>query len=163
MDGVLQTAPYIANWPAGYQHVLEAIDPQTGGGGETYLFLDWDTGYEELIIYVDSDLTDTTVTANYLTIIQYAIPLHEGWNLISTPLYPLDDNLDAVLTSISGDWDAVQAWDAVWEEAVAAGLVTTGRIGNAQCHFFRASEMLGIFEHHLRTDPWALFGVTRGS
>jgi len=115
VDGITQTAPYIANWPAGYEHVLEAIDPQTGGGGETYLFQDWSTGEEELIIYVQSDLTDAAYTANYLTIIQHAIPLLEGWNLISTPLYPLDDNIDFVLSSIGGKWDCAMAYDTIWD------------------------------------------------
>ena len=52
-------------------------------------------------------------------------------------------------------------WGDIWKEAVSAGLITTGRIGNAECHFFAAAEVVGIFERHLRTDPWALYGVPK--
>jgi hypothetical protein len=38
--------------------------------------------------------------------------LHEGWNLISIPLIQPDTNLDAVLYSINGFYDAVQWYDA---------------------------------------------------
>jgi hypothetical protein len=38
--------------------------------------------------------------------------LHEGWNLISVPLVPPDKNLDSVLSSISGYYDAVQLFDS---------------------------------------------------
>ncbi|UCF08082.1 MAG: SBBP repeat-containing protein [Thermoplasmata archaeon] len=38
--------------------------------------------------------------------------LHEGWNLISVPLVPPDLNVDAVLSSIAGYYDAVQWYDA---------------------------------------------------
>lgn len=53
------------------------------------------------------------------------------------------------------------AWSAVWEEVVAGGLVTTGRIGEAECHLFRAADAIGIFERRLRTDPWELYGVPK--
>ncbi len=53
------------------------------------------------------------------------------------------------------------AWNVVWDEAVAAGLVRTGTIGKSVCHLFRASEVVGIFERHLRVDPWTLYGVPR--
>jgi hypothetical protein len=38
--------------------------------------------------------------------------LHEGWNLISIPLIQPDTNLDVVLSSINGYYDAVQWFDA---------------------------------------------------
>jgi hypothetical protein len=38
--------------------------------------------------------------------------LHEGWNLISIPFIQPDTNLNAVLSSISGFYDAVQWYDA---------------------------------------------------
>ena len=53
------------------------------------------------------------------------------------------------------------AWQAVWEEALGAGLVRTGKIGNAECHLFKAADVIGILERHLRTDPWALYGVSK--
>jgi hypothetical protein len=52
-------------------------------------------------------------------------------------------------------------WGAVWREAVSAGLITTGRIGDAECHFFTAADVVGIYERRLRTDPWSLFGVSK--
>ena len=53
------------------------------------------------------------------------------------------------------------AWGEVWAEARRAGLVETGRIGEATCHLFSARAMLGVFEDRLRDDPYELFGVTR--
>ncbi|MBT3266440.1 AAC(3) family N-acetyltransferase [Candidatus Poribacteria bacterium] len=53
------------------------------------------------------------------------------------------------------------AWKIVWEEAVAAGLVRTRLIGDATCHLFRARAVVDIYEDHLRSDPYALFGVER--
>jgi len=50
---------------------------------------------------------------------------------------------------------------AVWNEAISAGLVRTGKIGEADCHLFPAREVIGIYERHLRTDPWTLFGVPK--
>jgi hypothetical protein len=38
--------------------------------------------------------------------------LHEGWNLVSVPLVPPDTNLNAVLSSIAGSYDAVQWYDS---------------------------------------------------
>jgi hypothetical protein len=38
--------------------------------------------------------------------------LHEGWNLISIPLVPTDNNLNFILSSIKGSYDAVQWYDS---------------------------------------------------
>lgn len=38
--------------------------------------------------------------------------LHEGWNMISIPLVPTDANLNIVLSSIKGYYDAVQWFDS---------------------------------------------------
>jgi hypothetical protein len=38
--------------------------------------------------------------------------LYEGWNLISLPLFPTDMNINSVLSSISGYYDAVQWYDS---------------------------------------------------
>jgi hypothetical protein len=38
--------------------------------------------------------------------------LQEGWNLVSVPMVPTDLNLNAVLSSISGSYDAVQWYDS---------------------------------------------------
>jgi parallel beta-helix repeat protein len=42
----------------------------------------------------------------------YSVFLNQGWNLISIPLIHADENLKAVLTSIEGDYDAVQYFDS---------------------------------------------------
>ncbi|MBU0979838.1 MAG: hypothetical protein KJ709_03455 [Nanoarchaeota archaeon] len=44
---------------------------------------------------------------------QHNIPLVEGWNLISLPLIPLDDDLEAVLESIDGYYQEVWYYDAI--------------------------------------------------
>ncbi|RJS83551.1 hypothetical protein CW713_03740 [Methanophagales archaeon] len=42
--------------------------------------------------------------------------LVEGWNLVSLPLEPWDNNTSAVLSSMSGKYDAVYSYDAVTNE-----------------------------------------------
>jgi len=41
----------------------------------------------------------------------YFIKLYEGWNLISIPFIQIDTNLESVLDSINGSYDAVQWYD----------------------------------------------------
>ncbi len=53
------------------------------------------------------------------------------------------------------------AWGVVWQEALSAGLVTTGRVCNAECHLFKARDVIAIYEKRLRTDPWGLFGAKK--
>jgi len=54
------------------------------------------------------------------------------------------------------------AWLWVQDEAERRGLITLGHIGKAECRLFRAAAVVGICEHALRTDPYALFGEERG-
>ena len=46
----------------------------------------------------------------------YSKDLVEGWNLVSLPLEPWDNNTSAVLSSMSGKYDAVYSYDAVTNE-----------------------------------------------
>jgi CSLREA domain-containing protein len=42
----------------------------------------------------------------------YSVPLVTGWNLVSTRLHPVDTSISSVLSSISGQYSLVYAWDA---------------------------------------------------
>jgi aminoglycoside N3'-acetyltransferase len=66
--------------------------------------------------------------------------------------YPEDIHITYGRTPENG-WAKVQA------VAERQGLVTYGRIGNAECLFFRAKPVIGIYEAALRTDPFGLFGI----
>ena len=52
------------------------------------------------------------------------------------------------------------AWGKVIAEARRRGLVTQGSIGQAECLFFKARPVVGLYEEFLRTDPFSLFGVS---
>ena len=43
----------------------------------------------------------------------YNITLHEGWNLISTPLTSRDDSINEVLENITGKWDVVKYYSTL--------------------------------------------------
>jgi len=50
-------------------------------------------------------------------------------------------------------------WLAVWDDAVRAGEVRTGRIGEAVCHLFRARAVIERYAARLRANPYAAFGL----
>jgi len=50
-------------------------------------------------------------------------------------------------------------WAKVQEEAVRRGLVRERLIGAARCLLMPVTEVIGIYEHALRTDPYGLFGI----
>lgn len=53
------------------------------------------------------------------------------------------------------------AWGKVWEEALSAGRIRSSKIGDSDCHLFVARDVVSIYERHLLTDPWALYGVKK--
>ncbi len=53
------------------------------------------------------------------------------------------------------------AWGKIQDEAEAQGLIRRGKIGQADCLLFRARAVVALYEKHLRSDPFALFGVKR--
>jgi aminoglycoside 3-N-acetyltransferase len=55
------------------------------------------------------------------------------------------------------------AWGKVIAEAEHRGLVRRGWIGEAECLFFKARAVVGIYEEMLRSDPFKLFGMERKS
>ncbi len=94
---------------------MEAPDQQTGGGGENYLWDRWSNGNTR-VHTVSGRTTDETITAYYLEVVNYTIPLLEGWNLISVPLVQLDTGLDVVLASISGQWNYIMSYNSTHPE-----------------------------------------------
>jgi len=53
----------------------------------------------------------------------------------------------------------VDAWGKIQTEADRRGLISHRRIGEAECLFFRARDVVGIYEETLRTDPLGLYGL----
>jgi aminoglycoside 3-N-acetyltransferase len=52
-------------------------------------------------------------------------------------------------------------WEKVHIEAERRGLIRHGRIGTAECMFFKAKAVVDIYEVRLRNDPFELFGVSK--
>jgi len=42
----------------------------------------------------------------------FTVDLHAGWNLVSFPLIPVNTSIESVLSSIAGQWDMAQFYDA---------------------------------------------------
>jgi hypothetical protein len=59
---------------------------------------------DESVILIPVNLTVTSAES-------YDVNLQLGWNLISFPLVPFNTSIEAVLSSISGNWDVCQAYD----------------------------------------------------
>ena len=65
------------------------------------------------------------------------------------------------------DWDIGcgetpdDAWEKVWRQADANGLICHVQIGAAACHSFRARSVVGIYMEWRKTDPYDLYGVPR--
>ena len=53
------------------------------------------------------------------------------------------------------------AWEKVWRQADADGLIRHEQIGAAACHSFRARSVVGIYMKWRETDPYGLYGVPR--
>ena len=62
---------------------------------------------------------------------------------------------------IGGGETPDDAWEKVWRQADAKGLIRHGRIGASTCHYFRARSVVGIFMEWREADPYGLYGVPR--
>lgn len=113
VDSQTYSAPQIFNWPAGYEHEIEAPLEQYIGG--TYFFVEWDDGLEDEIRMELVDIYDVSLTAEYIGYLQYSIPLHEGWNLISIPYDQFDPGIYTVLSSIAGKWDCTMTYSETYQ------------------------------------------------
>jgi len=71
-------------------------------------------------------------------------PLASGWNLVSLPLTPDDNNASAVLTSISGDYDAVKSYNAATHQFEDTDTMDPG---------------VGYFVHVTTAGTWEYEGV----
>ena len=45
-------------------------------------------------------------------LVLFSVDLNDGWNLVSFPLIPADTSIEQVLSSISGQWDIVEYYNA---------------------------------------------------
>ena len=51
------------------------------------------------------------------------------------------------------------AWQKVYAAADQQGLIRHTRIGQAQCHLFKARSVVAIYKRWRHTDPFSLYGV----
>lgn len=58
-------------------------------------------------------------------------------------------------------WGSVPGdpWMMAWEEARERGLIAEGRVGQAVCHLFKIRDMVAVYAHLRRTEPYRLFGL----
>jgi len=77
--------------------------------------LDYDQQYYWMVIVTDNYAGSTSSsTWTFVTkpLSYVSLPLYAGWNLISSPLMPLDNGIDAVLSPIDGNYSIVWAYNA---------------------------------------------------
>ncbi len=88
VDFMLYTAPQFFVWPAGYQHLLNAISPQAAGPGMRYSFVSWSDGGADAHL-----LTAGTVDINYTCnmVLQYE-------HVFTTTPINLDVEIDLIVT-----------------------------------------------------------------
>ncbi len=55
----------------------------------------------------------------------------------------------------------VDAWGKIQIEADRRGHISRRRIGAAECLFFKAADVVGIYEEALRLDPWGLYSISQ--
>jgi len=59
-----------------------------------------------------------------------------------------------------GYGDALEnAWRKVWDIADRQGLIRHRQIGQAECHYFKARSVVGIYKQWRQTDPYGLYGL----
>ncbi len=114
VDGAGYGTPAELNWPAGYEHEVEAPSPQVSGP-DTYFWVSWSNGMARLD-YVWSYSGDDSLVAYYQTSAHLSIPLHQGWNLVSVPLVQTDESIFSVLASIAGSWDRVYYYNSTYSK-----------------------------------------------
>ncbi len=73
----------------------------------------------------------------------FNITLHNGWNLLSFPLVPVDNRVECLFSSISGNWDVVKCYDSndpqdPWK---------TYRIGSSMNDLARIDNTMGFWLH----------------
>ncbi len=111
VDSVTYTAPQLFNWPAGYDHTLEAPLTQIGGGDEEYQFINW-TDDLARVHSITTDLTDDTFIAYYEEMGTFDVPVTLGWNFISFPITAEGD----VLTIFDDDgWNDEGSNAVLWD------------------------------------------------
>ena len=73
----------------------------------------------------------------------FIITLHDGWNLFSFPLIPIDTSIENLFSSISGNWDVVKCYDSNdlmdhWK---------TDRVGSSVNDLFDIDNTMGFWLH----------------
>ena len=109
---------------------------------------------EKIVKLVDAWEADHPGTGFYEIniVVQYQAPATEtftkslpaSWNLVSLPLTPDDNSISAVLTSISGNYDAVKSYNAATHQFEDATMMDPG---------------IGYFIHMTSADTWTYQGT----
>ena len=106
---------------------------------------------ESTAMYSAVEDTSWHVAAIHITVYEVPVepetftkPLASGWNLISLPLTPDDNSTSAVLTSISGNYDAVKSYNAATHQFEDATTMDPGT---------------GYFIHMTAADTWSYDGT----
>ncbi len=109
--------------------------------------------------YMDGNFNPQPTESDYVNTIlpsTYTVPLHDGWNLISFPLIPLDTSVENLLNSISGNWDTAKYYDA----NDPADPWKTYRIGAATNDLAYIDNTMGFWLHVTNsTDDLIIYGT----
>ncbi len=98
---------------------------------------------EEESIWSESE--DLSLIGYYNKEVQLTIPLDEGWNLISLPLFQhMDDSIITVLSSISGGWDRVYYYNSTYTKEWVSNNINKPDIHDT---FFTFDHKIGFWIH----------------
>jgi uncharacterized repeat protein (TIGR02543 family) len=126
LDAITYTLTYSAG--TGGTITAPASSPTTHNSGSVvtitaspatgYHFVNW-TGDVGTVANVNAASTTITMNGDYVIAANFAtdtatfsVALVPGWNLVSFNLHPVSTDITDVLSSISGSYDLVYAWDA---------------------------------------------------
>lgn len=89
----------------------------------------------------------TATTVVHVTPLIHSVALVSGWNLVSFNVHPMDTTIAAVLSSISGKYDLVYAWDATGAHSSSGNWLKADTIPMSQDSLTDLNETMGFWIH----------------
>jgi hypothetical protein len=92
----------------------------------------WDDRFDGVVVLTVSDGIDSVSAEVPVTIFDYSISLEKGWNLISIPLIPEEDDTDieSVFGSVVDDLELI--WAYKWDETQGKNVWTKHRVSGEE-------------------------------
>ena len=101
-----------------------------------------------------------TVTAVFVKdTFTHSIALQQGWNLVSFNVHPADTEVETVLSSISGRYDLVYAWDASGANASSGNWLKADTVPYSPDTLTTLDETMGFWLHMTAADTLDVTGT----